>query len=177
MDQAILRAARDLLVERGYSGTSIEAIARRAKVAKTSIYRRWKRRDDLLFRAAFAFDRGDPKGSGSFADRINHSVRLTARELRSPIARSALPGLVEACLRVDDPLPLGRIAEIEIASIGERLNESSSRKLTTKQARDEAALVYDLYHGVVIMRLLRGERLSAAFVKRTLEIIFDGVLK
>lgn len=51
VDQAILKAAFDLFIERGIEGTSIERVARRAGVAKTSIYRRWANRDALLAQA------------------------------------------------------------------------------------------------------------------------------
>jgi AcrR family transcriptional regulator len=51
VDQAVLHAAFSLFVERGLAGTSIEQIADRAGVAKTSIYRRWSSRDALLAEA------------------------------------------------------------------------------------------------------------------------------
>jgi len=51
VEQAILRAALALFIERGLAGASIEKIARRAGVAKTSIYRRWRSRDALLAQA------------------------------------------------------------------------------------------------------------------------------
>ena len=51
VEQAILRAALALFIERGLAGASIETIARRAGVAKTSIYRRWSSRDALLAQA------------------------------------------------------------------------------------------------------------------------------
>ncbi len=41
IDDAVLRATRDLLVERGYGGLSIEGVASRAEVGKSAIYRRW----------------------------------------------------------------------------------------------------------------------------------------
>lgn len=47
-DAAILRAALDLLVERGVAGSSIEEIARRAGVAKVTVYRRWSSKEVLL---------------------------------------------------------------------------------------------------------------------------------
>jgi len=51
LDQAILQAAFALFLEHGMAGASIEKIARRAGVAKTSIYRRWSSRDALLAQA------------------------------------------------------------------------------------------------------------------------------
>src|SRR5262245_52062152 len=46
--RAILKAANQLLHEAGYGGFSIEGVALRAGVAKTSIYRRWSTRGALL---------------------------------------------------------------------------------------------------------------------------------
>lgn len=47
----MLQAALALFLERGVEGSSIEEIARRAGVAKTSIYRRWPNREALLAQA------------------------------------------------------------------------------------------------------------------------------
>jgi AcrR family transcriptional regulator len=51
VDQAILRAALELFIEQGIVGASIEKIAKRAGVAKTSVYRRWSSREALLAKA------------------------------------------------------------------------------------------------------------------------------
>jgi AcrR family transcriptional regulator len=50
-DEAVLRAALELFVEHGIEGASFEQIARRAGVARTTIYRRWSSREDLLAQA------------------------------------------------------------------------------------------------------------------------------
>src|SRR5215213_1223684 len=46
-DRAILEAARVLLDENGVRGLTIERVAERSGVAKTTIYRRWRDRDEL----------------------------------------------------------------------------------------------------------------------------------
>jgi AcrR family transcriptional regulator len=46
--RAILDAAIDLFVQRGYQATSIEGVAARAGVGKTTIYRRWPSKEDLI---------------------------------------------------------------------------------------------------------------------------------
>src|ERR671910_330011 len=46
--QAVLEAADDLLVERGFAGVTIEGIAARAGVAKQTIYRWWSSKVDVL---------------------------------------------------------------------------------------------------------------------------------
>src|ERR1700683_340764 len=49
--QAVLEAADDLLVERGFAGLTVEGIAARAGVAKQTIYRWWASKTDILFDA------------------------------------------------------------------------------------------------------------------------------
>src|ERR1700729_822239 len=44
---AVLEAADDLLVERGFAGLTIEGIAARAGVAKQTIYRWWPSKTDI----------------------------------------------------------------------------------------------------------------------------------
>lgn len=49
--QAILDATLELVAAEGVQGTSIEAIAARAGVGKTTIYRRWSTKDELIIDA------------------------------------------------------------------------------------------------------------------------------
>ncbi|MEU3461168.1 TetR/AcrR family transcriptional regulator [Streptomyces sp. NPDC006733] len=49
--QAVLEAADDLLVEKGFAGVTIEGIAARAGVAKQTVYRWWKTKTDILLDA------------------------------------------------------------------------------------------------------------------------------
>ena len=50
-EQAMLDAAIELLAEHGYGGLTVEAVAARAGVAKTTVYRRWPGKDELLIDA------------------------------------------------------------------------------------------------------------------------------
>jgi len=49
--QAVLEAADDLLVEKGFAGVTIEAIAASAGVAKQTIYRWWSTKTEILLDA------------------------------------------------------------------------------------------------------------------------------
>jgi AcrR family transcriptional regulator len=53
-DAAILRAALELLIERGPEATSIEQVAKRAGVARLTVYRRFANKDELLIKAVEA---------------------------------------------------------------------------------------------------------------------------
>lgn len=48
LEDAILDAAWDVLVEHGYHGFTYEAVAARAGTSRPVLYRRWPQRDDLL---------------------------------------------------------------------------------------------------------------------------------
>lgn len=48
LEDAILGAAWEVLVEHGYQGFTYEAVAARAGTSRPVLYRRWPQRDDLL---------------------------------------------------------------------------------------------------------------------------------
>ncbi|WP_241251770.1 TetR/AcrR family transcriptional regulator [Candidatus Protofrankia californiensis] len=50
-EQAILRAALELLTEVGYERMSMVAVAARARASKATIYRRWAGKDELVVEA------------------------------------------------------------------------------------------------------------------------------
>ena len=58
-DEAIAAEALALLRERGLEGVTVDAVARRAGVARTTIYRRYRNRRELL-EAALAYTREAP---------------------------------------------------------------------------------------------------------------------
>jgi len=53
---AILTATLELLAEQGFDGMSLEAVANRAGVGKTAIYRRWSSKEALVLDALKALD-------------------------------------------------------------------------------------------------------------------------
>jgi AcrR family transcriptional regulator len=48
VDRAILNSARSVLARRGFTGTSMDEIARTAGVGKDTLYRRWKSKEMLV---------------------------------------------------------------------------------------------------------------------------------
>jgi AcrR family transcriptional regulator len=70
-DAAILAAAVDELIERGFVAASMESIAARAGVAKTTVYRRWPSLDELAIAAMRMFEppQVDPP-DGSVRDQL-----------------------------------------------------------------------------------------------------------
>jgi len=92
---AILDAALHLLIDRGYAGTSIEAVAAAAGVSKATIYRRWASKEELTFdviaeiaREWAVADTGDPR-----ADATTMLMQM-GRLLRTSRAGRLLPRLL-----------------------------------------------------------------------------------
>lgn len=77
---AVLEAADDLLVERGFAGVTIEGIAARAGVAKQTIYRWWTSKTAILFDALLtdAAEHFTPPGHGDLGGDLRDHLRQIA---------------------------------------------------------------------------------------------------
>ena len=81
--EAILEAAEAVLLEQGYAGFSIEAVARRARAGKPTIYRWWPSKAALLLDVYHRQKRDVDFGSGiSLEDDMFRFVRSLLRQWR-----------------------------------------------------------------------------------------------
>ena len=103
-DVAVLEATRDLLVEEGYQGTTVVAIARRAGVGAPTIYRRWASKEALVEDAAFAHPHPAPlpAATGDLRADLHAWVATFLEWLANPVTRAALPGLLAAYHRDEE---------------------------------------------------------------------------
>src|SRR5258706_13042053 len=93
--QAVLDAAFAELGEKGYGGLSIEAVALRSGGAKTTVYRRWPTRDELVADALDSrSDRYEPvPGTGSLPGALKELVRGDRDKLTSNHGKAMLKTL------------------------------------------------------------------------------------
>lgn len=90
-DAAILRAARDSFLERGFAASTIEDIAARAGVSKVTVYKRFEDKE-TLFEAAVKAEMAtmiaqldhEPEGDGTLAHQLNAFGYVLLRFLFSP---------------------------------------------------------------------------------------------
>jgi AcrR family transcriptional regulator len=87
--EAILEAADDLLVEKGFGATTIEGIAARAGVAKQTIYRWWSSKVDLLLDCLIEDAGHDlpPFDTGSCVEDLHRELLRFAAFLEQPAGR------------------------------------------------------------------------------------------
>ncbi|WP_091645406.1 TetR/AcrR family transcriptional regulator [Micromonospora pallida] len=98
---AIRRAVMQELAAVGYGRLSIEAVARRAGVGKTAIYRRWSSKLELVLEIVSAVagkslplpDTGDLRGD------LEMLFMIMARALRHPLAAQIIPDLLAEAAR------------------------------------------------------------------------------
>jgi AcrR family transcriptional regulator len=89
--QAILAAARELLLEHGLNSVSMDALAERAGASKATIYRWWPSKELLALDALFSqWDPGrrEPQDTGSLAGDLLALIRPWVRQLaKKPYGR------------------------------------------------------------------------------------------
>jgi AcrR family transcriptional regulator len=103
-DDAILDAALDQFCEFGYDGLSVERVAARAGVAKTTIYRRYPSKLDLVMATLERAKEGThaPEGSGSLREDLLHMARAYLDMLQSPTIGRAIPMMLASKARSDE---------------------------------------------------------------------------
>lgn len=183
-DAAILAATRAALVELGWSGLTLGDVAMRAGVAKTTLYRRWAGKNELVVDAvAELFDELELPDSGSLAADIEGVVFQFATILARPEAKSGLMAVL-AESQFDDALR-ERIRD----SIVNRQKRLVLEGRARAQARGElppetdpeaaarnADLIFDVVAGSVVHRtLVSAEQADTAWVQRFTALLLGGL--
>jgi AcrR family transcriptional regulator len=161
-DTAILAATRAALVELGWSKLTLGDVATRAGVAKTTLYRRWAGKNELVVDAVAAlFDELELPDRGSLAADIEGVVLQFAAILVRPEAKNGLMAVLAESTR-DDAL-----RERIRTSIVDRQKRLVLEGRARAQARGElppetdpmeaartADLIFDVVAGSVVHRTL-----------------------
>ncbi len=176
-DVAILEAARGLLGEFGYDRLTIEGVAERAGVAKTTIYRRFPSKVELV---TAAIDELRPPGlfpdTGSLASDLDAFLAAAEQGLRDPLAMRIIAALFGSIGQDDglfDTYWRGYV-EPRRASFRELFTRAQARG----ELRDDLDLeqFIDLVGGVVMYQAVRpSDRPVASRVRDGLEFVWAGV--
>lgn len=94
--EAILRAADDLLAEKGFAAVTVEGIAKAAGVAKQTVYRWWSSKTEVLMDAFLEDAAADlePPDTGCLESDLRSHLRDTARFLTEDDAGAVYRALV-----------------------------------------------------------------------------------
>jgi len=172
--QLILKVTWDLLSENGLGGVSVDEIARRSGVAKTTIYRHWATRSDLLIDACSQISATqEVPNKGNLKADITALMNDLAHMLRTARWSSVLPSVMDNAER--DP------AIAEVHSRLQRIHAAPfrvviDRAIKTKeipQSSDPAVLIAALVGPLFYRRWFSREPLDGKFIKTVIANVLD----
>lgn len=174
--QAVLEAADDLLVEKGFSGVTIEGIATSAGVAKQTIYRWWNTKTDILL-DAFLQDAAEaltPPDHGDLAEDLRAHLHQLARFLTRSDAGAVFTALLGHAQHDPAFAAVLRDRHLDEQRRRDRLPlENAVRRGELPAGLDTAAevdqLVGPIYHRV----LVTGDPVDRAFT----DLLVDNFLR
>jgi AcrR family transcriptional regulator len=173
-EQVILQVTRELLVECGVQGLTIEKVAARAGVAKTTIYRRWRDKDELAL--AVVLDMVEqvvklPELGDTRAELLAF-VNAAVEVLGSTLMGRVMQGLVSD-LATDPELAQAfreRVVSVRDGEVERLVQRGIARGDLRPDTHPETA--HELLIGPVYYRLLlTGQPLNRAFAKRNVDAV------
>ena len=177
--RAILTAAGELLLARGLSAVSMDAVAERAGVSKATIYRWWPTKETLALDALYtewAAARPSPRDTGSLRGDLLSLLRPWAK-----LAGSRPYGRVVAALLAEansDPVFAGeyrhRVLEPRREQARAIVGRAIERGEIPSNTKIDVAL--DLLFGALYHRLLHGHApLNDRFVRDVVDMALNGI--
>lgn len=173
-EQAILDATREILAEAGVQGLTVEGVAARSGVAKTTIYRRWRSKEelalavliDMVDKVAAVPDLGDTHAE--FVAFVNGAVKILGKTLMGRV----MQGLVSE-LAADSDLAKAfreRVVARRVAEVRRVVERGIARGDLRPDTDHE--LANELLFGPVYYRLLlSGTPLDAKLAERVVSAV------
>ena len=165
-DQAILDATLRMLGIHGVAGLTIEGVAAEAGVGKTTIYRRWPTKTELILAAiSDLVPRGDPPDTGTMAG----DMAALAETQRKRLAGSGLAGIVPRVLAesMSDPELHQHFVERVVNPFRELLRLFIERGIERGELRPDLEVdpLVDLLHAMPVYNILMSRGDPAALEK------------
>lgn len=171
-----LAAATDLIVERGVASLTIEEVAHRSGVAKTTIYRHWPERNALVLDTARScFEHVETPDTGSLRDDLEAFFEgMVTADLSGTVGK-LMPALVDAAGR--DPeieLLLDRVALERQRPILDIVERAQARGELPNEL-DPRVAIGTIVGPIVFRRLIWRQPLDAAYVRGCLDVAVAGL--
>ena len=165
---AILEAADNLLIERGFAALTMEGIAAAAGVAKQTIYRWWRSKTDVLM-DAFLEDVAEapaPPKMGSLAVDLKHHLLGLAKMLALPDTGAVFRALMAEAQHDSDLAVRLRTQFIEPQRIRDRVPfEEAVKRGELPQVFDIDTAVEELVSPIYYRVLVSGQPISPSYVE------------
>ncbi len=177
IDVAVLAAARRLVVERGYAGASIEAIAAAAGVGRPAIYRRWPSKAHLIHAAIYPMLDKPAEPAESVEEQTKALIEGSVALFGDAATRAAVPGLISetrADPQLRDALVTGQVGPIR-AELARRVQDGIDADLVRRGV--DADTLLDVIAGAAIFALcVRDVEDQEALAAAITDIVLNGIL-
>lgn len=176
IDRAIFSAAAALIAERGYDGFSMAAVADRAGVAKTTVYRRWPSRPHLILEALTSVMRVSIFTSGDLRADLVALAKTLAAGMRVPGSRRLVAELTLAAAQRPELADAFSRLYNERRAVSRDMLERAQAAGELRASVDPDMLIDQISGALHYRMLLRGEIPSEAYAERLVDSILEGAL-
>ena len=172
---AVLAATLEMLREVGLGGLTIEGIAARSGVAKTTIYRHWAGREELAFQSIESMmDTPLHEHTESLRDDLLMALTVVVDGLKSAPWAAVLPTMVDAAERDEHVLVLSReFASRRRAWLEHRLGEAVVQRWLPADT-DVELLASELVGPFFYRRFISRQPVTVEQVERHLDLVLRG---
>ena len=175
---AILEASAAMIMERGPAGFTIDALVERTGIAKTTVYRHWPTRRDLMVSvfSRMTHPAGTPDTGtlrGDLHEFFMGGVRAM-KDNRWDQRMQSLPGIIELSQRDPDLTAVGaEVLKSAIRSVTPMLDRARSRGELRTDVSVEA-MAHVLFGAIFLHRALDYD-LSEGYVAEVIHAVLDGI--
>ena len=177
--QAILRAALEELAQVGYSALSIESVASRVGVAKTTIYRRYPTKVELLHSAIRQYlsdALGEPRDTGSLRGDLialgQQMMQLASSVLGQSLFRTRLLDRVAPELE-----RLGQECESEREVLQKRIAERAIARGELASVADFERVMHVLSGALLFKLVFRKQSVDELEISHIVDMLLNGIAK
>ena len=171
----VLTATAEELSRVGYAALRVEDVALRSGVNKTTIYRRWPTKPELVGAALRAvWESPDVPDTGTLRGDFVASLAKTAAFAMSPIGRG-LTHVIQLERAHPEVEPIARSLREEYRRLRESLvHRAIARGELGRDA--DARFISDLVSAPIVSRLFTdGESVDTAFIEAVVDVVLSGI--
>jgi len=165
------------LIEAGYGGLSIDSVARRAGVHKTTVYRQWPNREVLVTEAIFHLS--ERELSVPDTGRLRSDLVALAMAIAAQISQPQVTALIRTLVAEGPRLPAfqetARSFWSKRFALTGRVIERAVLRGELPPETDVPLLLESLIGPLYLRLLVTGEELSEEFIVRVVDVVLDGV--
>jgi AcrR family transcriptional regulator len=176
--QAILQATLELLAEVGYERTSIDATAARAGVGKTTIYRRYASKEELVAHAIESLrEEVHIPDTGTLTGDMDALIPNAAQYVQSPLARQTMAMIISAA---SSSPQFARIYSTKyLMPRREAFSVVLERAKLRKEIREDIdnGLIFDFVSGIMFHALVFEPTAEPyeVYIRRAVNFLLEGI--